>query len=135
MPHKVLLLEDEPALHTLYRRVLEMNGYEVHSARTLAEAHEALDRDRFDVFLADLRLPDGDASHLLLERREQLRQAGTQVVVLTAEARYRDMLEAAGYEFYFEKPISLNMLTAFLERLLTSQEHDASENPKGPSQK
>ncbi len=123
MTRKILLLEDEPALHNLYRRILEQSGYEVISARTLAEAREALDRDTFDIFLVDLRLPDGDASHLLVERRDQLQQRGTQVVILTAEARYRDHLESLGYEYYFEKPISLKMLVAFLDRLFPNEQH------------
>lgn len=114
---KVLLLEDEPALHRLYRRALEQAGFEVTSAHTLAEARQHLDADRFDFFLVDLRLPDGNATTLLQEYRDRLHTQGTQVIVLTAEARQRDELEQLGYDYYFEKPVSLQMLVQFLSRL------------------
>jgi len=118
---KVLLLEDEPALHRLYRRALERANFEVTSAYTLAEARQHLDTDTFDFFLVDLRLPDGNATTLLKEYRDLLEDRGTQVIILTAEARQRDELEQLGYEDYFEKPVSLQMLVQFLSRLAASR--------------
>ncbi len=114
---RVLLLEDEPALHRLYRRALERSGFEVTSAYTLAEARQALQQHTFDFFLVDLRLPDGNAVHLLTEFKDHLKAQGTEVIVLTAEARQRDEVTQLGFEYYFEKPISLQMLLQFLERL------------------
>ena len=117
MSAKVLVLEDEAPLNDLYTRVLDRAGFAVDQAYSLAEAREHLERGRYDFFIVDIRLPDGVATDLLREYRERLREQGTQVVVLTAEARYRMELAEMGYEHYFEKPISLQMLSTFLQRL------------------
>ncbi len=118
---RVLVLEDEAILHKLYKKVLEQNGFEVLSAHNLAEARQAIESQDFDFFIADLRLPDGNAATLLKDYQARLKDKGVQVIVLTAEARQRDELEALGYEYYFEKPVSLQMLVQFLQRLQASQ--------------
>ena len=117
MTARVLVLEDEAPLNDLYSRVLRRAGFTVDQAYSLAEARDLLDRGRYDFFVVDIRLPDGVATDLLRAYRTRLNEQGTQVVVLTAEARYRPELTEMGYEHYFEKPISLQMLSTFLQRL------------------
>ncbi len=117
MKAKVLVLEDEAPLNDLYTRVLARAGFAVDQAYSLAEARAFLEQGPYDFFVVDIRLPDGIATELLREYRERLTAQGTQVVILTAEARYRMELAEMGYEHYFEKPISLQMLSTFLQRL------------------
>ncbi len=117
MAPSILVLEDEPMLNQLYTKALQRGGYEVTQAYTMAQARQILQERSFDFMLVDLRLPDGIATTLLRELRDQLQAQGTRVVVLTAEARYRDELQEMGYDNFFEKPISLKMLLQFLARL------------------
>ncbi len=124
MKPKVLVLEDEAPLNDLYSRLLRRMQFEVDQAYTLAEAQERLDRQRYDFFIVDIRLPDGIATTLLQAYQQRLREQGTEVIILTAEARYRPELEALGFDYYFEKPISLQMLGTFLQRLWKSRHPD-----------
>ncbi|NPA26235.1 MAG: response regulator [Chloroflexi bacterium] len=117
MSPAILVLEDEPLLNQLYTKALQRGGYDVTQAYTMAQARQKLAAQPFDFLLVDLRLPDGIATHLLREFRDRLREQGTHVVILTAEARYRDELQEMGFEHFFEKPISLDMLLRFLGRL------------------
>ncbi|MBP9955155.1 MAG: response regulator, partial [Ottowia sp.] len=56
---RVLVVDDEPDLRTLYELTLLREGYQVASAGTLAEARAQLAQQRFDVVITDMRLPDG----------------------------------------------------------------------------
>jgi two-component system response regulator HydG len=63
MPAKrILLIEDEPAVHELLAHVLFDEGYEVDVAKTVAEAWQCLDRQTYSLVITDWRLPDGDGT-------------------------------------------------------------------------
>ncbi len=125
---RMLILEDEQRLAELYRRALARLAIPMDVAHSLAEARQFLQRQTYALFLVDLRLPDGNAADLLREWQARLRAQGTQVIILTAEARQRDEIEALGFDYYFEKPVSLAMLYQFVSRLL-SRPRSSSPNP------
>lgn len=118
-PRKALVLEDEPLLNRMFRKSLEQLGLQVWSATTVREA-EALWRQHrpMALMLLDVQLPDGVSLELLRRYSEILRQEGTQVILLTAEPRYRHEAEEMGLEFFLEKPVSLAMLRHLVARLL-----------------
>lgn len=63
MPAKrVLLVEDEPAVHELLAHVLFDEGYVVDVAATAAKAWQCLDARPYALVIADWRLPDGDGT-------------------------------------------------------------------------
>lgn len=59
---KILIVDDDPVIGNMMRRVLEADGYQVAHALTLAEARQA--PGPFNAVLADIRLPNGDGRHL-----------------------------------------------------------------------
>src|SRR5215831_16101538 len=66
-PPAVLLVEDDPAHAELARRGLSSMALSLHTVDTVAEARSFIQRQRADVVLSDLRLPDGSALDLLAE--------------------------------------------------------------------
>jgi DNA-binding response OmpR family regulator len=63
MPEKrILLVEDERAIHELLTHALRSEGYVVDVATTLAEAWKELDAHSYALVIADWRLPDGDGT-------------------------------------------------------------------------
>jgi DNA-binding response OmpR family regulator len=56
---RILLVDDEAAIRRGVRRFLEHHGLEVALADDLASARKLAEAERFDLLLADLRLPDG----------------------------------------------------------------------------
>lgn len=119
MSHRALLLEDDPALHRLFRQTLQGLGLQVFSAYSLQEAHQVWQRSGpFDLLLVDMQLPDGTGLAFLRQYRTELLREGVQVVILTAEPRFRYEAEEMGFEFYLEKPVSLVMLQRMVARLL-----------------
>jgi DNA-binding response OmpR family regulator len=63
----VLVLDDDAALRMLCRVNLELDGYRVLEAASVAQAREALSSEHVDVILLDVHLGDGDGRQLLQE--------------------------------------------------------------------
>jgi len=118
---RVLLLEDESYQRNLYTRVLDSGGYVVEEATTLEEARALLEESSFGVFLSDIHIGRDRATDLVKEQQERLAMNGTQVVVLSADHRYRTLCDDLGVQIYLEKPVSLAHLVQLLDRLTGNQ--------------
>jgi CheY-like chemotaxis protein len=66
----ILVVEDEPSLRILVRKVLERNGFEVMDAASGVAAMELWDKDKphVDLLLTDMVMPDGMSGRQLAER-------------------------------------------------------------------
>ncbi len=103
----ILVVDDEPDLRTLYELSLVRDGFEVSTAESLAQAFEHLSACRFDVIIADMRLPDGLGVELL--RYVKAQQRRERCVVITAYGSAENAVESlkAGAFDYLTKPVDL----------------------------
>src|SRR5512136_2622435 len=62
---RILIVEDHADTALVYSRLLSAEGHEVKVANTLAGARALLEAEAFDLMLADIALPDGNACELL----------------------------------------------------------------------
>ncbi len=114
MSLQVLLVEDDRELRLILCEALRVEGYQVHSAASLAEAQALLRHapQPIDLLLLDLGLPDGEGETLLA----QLRRAQQTTPVLVISAREQDghkvRLLDAGADDYLVKPFSVSELLA-----------------------
>jgi len=111
----VLLVEDDRELRDTLREALQVEGYRVAAAASLADArallaHAPADAG-IDLVLLDLGLPDGEGATLLAELR---RQSATAVLVISArmDEGPKVQLLDAGADDYLIKPFSLAELLA-----------------------
>ena len=81
-PLKILMVEDDRHLRTLYREEMEEEGYEVYTAATGAEAWDLFVALKPDFVTMDIKLPDADGTALLKKMRES--RPGLRAVLLTA---------------------------------------------------
>jgi CheY-like chemotaxis protein len=67
---KILVVEDEPSLRLLVRKVLERSGFEVLEASSGVAALALWDTDKpqIDLLLTDMVMPDGMSGRQLAER-------------------------------------------------------------------
>jgi two-component system, OmpR family, alkaline phosphatase synthesis response regulator PhoP len=113
----VLVVEDEPDLLLLARRMLEELGYAVIEAPGGEEALELAENQEVDAVLLDLRMPGMDGWAVL----DQLRATGTisrlPVIVLSAHADPAAVKRSAelGAKGYVKKPYRVADLTRALE--------------------
>jgi DNA-binding response OmpR family regulator len=90
---RALVVDDDPALRLLCRVNLELEGFVVREAGSVAEAEAALAADRPDVVLLDVHL-GGEQTHDLLDR---IRASGIPVALVTGSVDihdYRDRADA-----------------------------------------
>jgi len=104
---RLLVVDDEPDLRTLYELTLLREGYEIDSAGTVAEALEHLQANSYSAVITDMKLPDGSGLALL----RWLEQAGRpeKALVITAFGSAENAVEAlkAGAYDYLTKPVDL----------------------------
>jgi CheY-like chemotaxis protein/anti-sigma regulatory factor (Ser/Thr protein kinase) len=114
---KLLLVEDHADTARALVRLLESRGYEVSSVGSVASAWEAIERNKFDLLLCDLGLPDGTGLDLI-ERLRKTRD--TPAVALTGFGMQQDVERAqqAGFDAHLTKPVNLQKLEATIWKLL-----------------
>lgn len=107
----VLLLEDNPKILDLNRRVLEREGVTVLTAKTVGEARERVKIAIPDVAVLDIVLPDGSGLDFLVELREI---CDAPALFLTAKADRADLLAGltAGGNDYIIKPYDIDEFRA-----------------------
>jgi CheY-like chemotaxis protein len=116
---KILLAEDNPVNQLVAVRLLERRGHLVTVAATGREAVAAVERERFDLVLMDVQMPEMDG----LEATATIRQAeaGTgrhlPIFAMTARAMKGDeeQCRIAGMDGYIPKPIRSLDLDAIVD--------------------
>jgi CheY-like chemotaxis protein len=115
---RVLLAEDNAVNRILAIRVLERRGHTVLVAENGCEALEILARERVDVILMDIQMPEMDGFQATAAIREKEKTSGGRVpiVALTANAMQGDEERclAQGMDAYLAKPFR----NADLDRVL-----------------
>jgi signal transduction histidine kinase len=119
---RVLVVDDEPATRELLSFVLEQCDAQVASAADAQSALAALERDRYDMLLSDIGMPDMDG-YSLIQRVRALppeRNGSMPAVALTAYARAEDRTKAlrAGFNMHLAKPIDPAELIVVMETLV-----------------
>jgi PAS domain S-box-containing protein len=121
-PLRVLLAEDNLINQRLALRLLEKAGHTVRVAGNGRQALQALERDRFDVVLMDVQMPELNGMEATGEIRQRERTTGAHVpiIALTAHAMKgdRERCLAAGMDGYVSKPIRDQELFEAIEHVL-----------------
>lgn len=104
---RVLVIDDEPDLRTLYELSLTREGYEVVTAGTVAQSMQELQTRTFHAVVSDMQLPDGLGLEVL--RFLSGSQRAERCVVITAHGSAENAVEAlkAGAFDYLTKPVDL----------------------------
>ncbi|HEY7692278.1 MAG TPA: response regulator [Gaiellaceae bacterium] len=105
----VLIVDDNEKNMKLARDVLRLAGFETLEAGTGGESIEVATSRVPDVILMDIRLPDMDGTDAARAIKADPRTEGVPIVALTSFAMKgdRELLLAAGFDGYLEKPISV----------------------------
>ncbi len=118
----ILVVDDEPSMLRYLQTLLEVDSYQVTTARSGAEAVRCVQREPWpDLVLLDLLMPELDG----LQTLERLRQArpGLKVVMLSCVSDTRKVVQAIrlGAQDYLTKPFQKAELDAVLSHCLNKQ--------------
>src|SRR5688572_5398117 len=117
MPAKVLIVDDEPGILATMGPLLRSRGYDVLTAMTGRAAVESVKREKPDLIVLDLGLPDLDGIEVCRLVREH---STTPIVVLSARGAEGDKVRAldTGADDYVTKPFGAEELTARIRAAL-----------------
>ncbi|ARU05925.1 sigma-54-dependent Fis family transcriptional regulator [Comamonas serinivorans] len=120
-PARILIVDDEPDLRTLYELTLLREGHKVEAAGTVSEAMSLLKGHGFDLIITDMRLPDGLGLDILQHVTQTQRRE--KAVVITAYGSAESAVESlkAGAFDYLTKPVDLKQFRAVVSTALAAQ--------------
>ena len=129
LPAKVLVVDDEPAIRRFLRTSLAAHGYDIVEAENAQDALGQLGRNRVDVLVLDLGLPDMDG----LEVLRHVRESGSDVPVIVLSSRTNELEKVKaldlGADDYVTKPFGIDELLARLRAALRHRLQQQGERP------
>ena len=123
---RILVTDDEPNIVRLIQVNLERQGFQVETASNGAQALEKIRANRPDLLVSEVMMPEMDGFELLSNIRRDPALENLPVIMLTAKAQDRDVLEGytRGADMYLTKPFNPIELVTFAKRLLQSGTDD-----------
>lgn len=116
----ILVMEDNRIAQTVITHVLRRNQFRVKCVGSGTEGLEAASRERFDLILMDLQMPEMDG----MEATERVRQLpeyqSVPIIALTASHsdQYREVCERKGMQGFLSKPVQPGELIANVRRFV-----------------
>jgi len=128
MPPNILVMEDDLNVAKGLEMILNEAGYEVNLAGTGALAMKAFNEKRYDLLVADLRLPDIDGMEVIKQVKSH--KPDTEVVVITGYGTTATAVEAMkiGVHDFLPKPFTDDQIKSAINEALITQASKAEDN-------
>jgi signal transduction histidine kinase/CheY-like chemotaxis protein/ligand-binding sensor domain-containing protein len=118
---RILLAEDNVVNQVLVCRLLEKHGHSVVVANNGRKALEELEKEKFDLVLMDVSMPemDGYEAVAAIRAKEGAAQTHVPIIAMTAHAMKgdRERCLAAGMDAYVSKPVQPKELFEIIKSL------------------
>jgi two-component system response regulator VicR len=118
---KVLCIEDDPEMIDLIKLILEREGFQFVGAVGGREGLEAIAREKPDLVLLDIMMPDVDGWDVYRQMKADEQSKDIPVIVVTAKAQSIDKvlgLHIAKVDDYVTKPFGPKELLRSIDRVL-----------------
>ena len=131
--HRLLVVDDEPDLRTLYELTLLREGYHIETAGCVEDAWQLLNEQPFSAIITDMRLPDGEGLDLI--RRLDAAGRPEKSIVITAYGSAENAVSAlkAGAYDYLTKPVDLKQFRSVVASALQASAISGAGAPTGAS--
>jgi len=118
---RILIVEDDRNTLSGLTEILEAESYEVKGVDSGQKALRLLERERFDILLTDLKMPEVDGMQLY--EQSQVLAPEMRTIVMTAYSSVKDAVDAMkrGVYEYLTKPLNLDELFVILKKAVEDQ--------------
>jgi DNA-binding response OmpR family regulator len=120
---RIMVVEDDPGLMTLYRILLHARGYRVIAAEDGEEALATFEREgrEIDLLIADVRLPRVGAVEMLV--RMKVGGLLPRILICSGAVEYETELELreVGAKWFLSKPFRNREMLGEVERILLTE--------------
>lgn len=108
--HKVLVIDDEKAIRSVIKEILEAEQFLVDECSNGAEALDKIQKEQYDILLCDIKMPKLNGEELFQKISE--RQYPSAFIVMSAHGNIDTAVQfmKAGAFDYLQKPFSLDRL-------------------------
>lgn len=122
---RIVCIEDEPEMIDLIKLILDRKGFEVIGASGGKAGLETIRKEKPDVILLDLMMPDMDGWEVYQKIKADEDMRDIPVIVVTAKAQSIDKvlgLHIAKVDDYIPKPFSPQELLDSIQQVLMKKE-------------
>lgn len=122
----ILLVEDDESINRGITFILEKDGYQVYSCKTVSQAEKMFYQREIQLIICDITLPDGSGLDFVRKLR---RDSNVHIIFLTALEQEVDQVMGyeAGADDYITKPFSLSVLKLKVAAYFKRQQGTAQE--------
>ena len=115
---RILIVDDDTTILRSIAQILEAEGYTVDTAESGCEAVEKSKKERYDLALLDIRLPDMKGTRLL--RDMEMGTPRMKTILITGYATLENAIESLnlGANGYLEKPVDPERLLNVIRKKL-----------------
>lgn len=129
---RVLIVEDNPELSSVFSDLLTDNQFEVRVAMNGLGAVDTLNDFSPDIILLDVHMPILSGLEVLTYTRENPALDHTRIIMMTGDFRIEQMPEARLVDRFLVKPVHLADVLTLTRQLASENELGASVNDKYP---
>lgn len=118
----VMIVEDEPDAAEMFAEMMRVSGFRVVKLLSSLPALEALEKEKPDLVILDVMMPDVSGLDVLRHMRGNPQTASTPVIIVSAKSTPSDVKTGleAGATVYLTKPVGFLDLKNAIERALSS---------------
>lgn len=115
---RILIVDDEQSMLDFLSLMLKREGYEIITANSGQKAREIIKKEKVDLIISDIKMPDIDGIELLKIIKEIIPDAN--VILITAYASTQTAIQALklGAYDYISKPFDIDELNIIIEKAL-----------------
>lgn len=118
---KVLIAEDSSVIQNLTKKILQIQNYQIFSAKNGVEVMKMLENDFFDIILMDINMPkmDGMECAKQIRKLDDSDKSQIPIIAITGNAMNYTMEEFknAGITEYLQKPLNFDTLVETVKKL------------------
>jgi len=131
---RILVIDDDKTVLTVFRAGLRQEGFEVDVASTGKEAVEKSEAKVYNVALIDIRLPDMQGTQLLTDLKETMPRMRKIIVTGYPDLQNAIASVQKGADYFITKPTKIDELVKVVREQLRKQQEEKQYGEKRVAQ-